>query len=113
MGFILTEAPDTNHKTLGTLCDNNPTVVWIDRMASRSIFLTAGRLLQGLAYMLYTCHTGQVITINIPGVDNVMADVASRLAKALAMIDPAKSHLSDDDFRSSFDIAFPLPNNQE
>ncbi len=38
-----------------------------------------------------------------------MADVASRPA----MFAPTKPHLSNEDFRSSFDIAFPLPNEQE
>ncbi len=52
VGIILEEAPVVRHKTLGTLCDNSPTVGWVDRMASRSIFPTAGRLLRGLAYML-------------------------------------------------------------
>jgi hypothetical protein len=37
VGIILEEAPDVKHKTLGTLCDNSPTVGWINRMASRSI----------------------------------------------------------------------------
>jgi len=63
--------------------------------------------------MLHSCHAGQVITIHIPGEENVMADVASRPAKAVAMFAPTQSHLSDADFRSSFDIAFPLPNEQE
>ena len=107
------EAPDTKHKTLGTLCDNSPTVGWIDHMASRSIFPTAGRLLRGLAYLLHMGHTGQVITIHVPGEENVMADVASVPAKALAMFAPGKTHLSDDKFCSSFNIPFPLPNNQE
>ena len=81
-------------------------------MASRSMFPTAGRLLRGLAYMLHSCHSGGLITIHVPGVENVMADIASRPAKARAMFAPAASHLSDDEFRSSFDTAFPLPNNQ-
>ena len=113
VGIILMEAPDVKHKTLGTLCDNSPTVGWIDRMASRSKFPTAGRFLRGLTYMLHSCHTGQVIMVQIPGEENVMADVASRPAKALAMFAPSKSHLSDEDFRSYFDIAFHLPNEQE
>jgi hypothetical protein len=113
VGVILTEAPDVKHKTLGKLCDNSPTVGWIERMASRSMFPTAGRLLRGIAYMLHTRHTGQVITVHIPGAENAMADVASLLAKTLAMFSPTKPHLSDKDFRSSFDIAFPLPNKHE
>ena len=42
VGVILTEAPDVKHKTLGTLSDNSATVGWIDRMASKSMFPTAG-----------------------------------------------------------------------
>jgi len=113
VGIILSEAQAVKHKTLGTMCDNSPTVGWIDRMASRSMFPTAGRLLRGLAFMLHTCHTGQIITIHLPGEENVMADVASRPEKALAMFAPTQTHLSDADFRSSFDVAFPLPDKQE
>ena len=113
VGVILSEAPAVKHETLGTLCDNSPTVGWIDRVASRLLYPTAGRLLRGLAYMLHTCHTGQIITIHVPGEENVMADVASRPAKALAMFAPTKTYLSDADFCSYFDVAFTLPNKQE
>ena len=63
--------------------------------------------------MLPTQHTGQVITVHVPGEESVMANMASRPAKALAMFASTKSHLSDNYFRSSFDTAFTLPNNQE
>ena len=109
---MLAQAPVTKHVTLGTLCDNSPTVGWIERMASRSIFPTAGRLLRGLAYLLYTCRTGGIFTVHVPGPDNVMADIASRPAKALSLFAPTQSHLSDHHFCSSFDTAFPLPYNQ-
>ncbi len=49
--------------------------------------------------------------VHVPGVDNFMADVASRPAKAQKMFQAA-TPLSDTEFCSSFDIAFPLPNNQ-
>jgi hypothetical protein len=113
VGVILTNAPEIKHKTLGTLSDNSATVGWIDRMASRSIFPTAGRLLKGLAYMLHTSHAGQVITMHVPGDKNIMADVASRPSKAVELFAPHVSELTDEEFRSSFDTAFPLPNNQE
>ena len=107
----MTEAPNLKHKTLGTLSDNSATVGWIDRMASKSMFPLAGRLLKGLAYMLHTSHAGQVITMHVPGDKNIMADVASRPAKALEMFAPHLSTLTDEKFRSSFNTAFPLPNN--
>ncbi len=112
IGIILENTPAIKHKTIGTLCDNSPTVGWIDRMASKSMFPTAGRLLRGLSYMLYNKQAGGVITIHVDGVSNVMADIASRPTKALSLFAPTHSSLSDDTFRSSFDTAFPLPNNQ-
>jgi hypothetical protein len=96
---------------LGTLCDNTPTVSWIEKMASKAKGPTAGRLLQGLAVMLHGNKAGQLTTVHVPGVDNVMADVASRPAKAQKMFQAA-TPLSDTKFCLSFDIAFPLPNNQ-
>ncbi len=51
------------------------------------------------------------MTVHMPGVDNVMADVASRPAKAQRMF-RAITPLSNADFCSLFDTAFPLPNNQ-
>jgi hypothetical protein len=77
------------------------------------MYPTAGRLLRGLAFMLHTCHTGQIIKIHVPGEENVMADVESRPEKTLAMFAPTKTQVSDADFCSSFDVAFPLPNKQE
>jgi len=80
-------------------------------MASKSKSPTAGRLLRGLAFMLYTCHAGRLTTVHVPGVDNVMADIASRPSKAQTLF-CASSPLSDTAFRLSFDTVFPLPDNQ-
>ena len=113
IGIIIETAPTIKHKTIGTLCDNSPTVSWIERMASKSIFPTAGRLLRGLAYMLHSRQTGGVITVHVKGEENVMADLASRPSKAMATFAPTYTHLSDTDFLSSFNIKFPLPRNQE
>jgi hypothetical protein len=108
VGIIVETAPTIKHE-----CDNSPTVSWIERMASKYIFPTAGRLLRGLAYMLHSCQAGEVITVHVKGVDNVMADLASQPSKAMAKFAPTNTHLSDVDFLSSFNTEFPLPNNQE
>ena len=113
VGIIVETAPTIKHKTIGTLCDNSPTVSWIERMASKLIFPTAGRSLQGLAYMLHSWQARGVITVHVKGVDNVMADLASRPSKAMAKFAPTNTHLSDVDFLSSFNTEFPLPLNQE
>jgi hypothetical protein len=51
-------------------------------MALKSKSPTAGRLLRGLAFMLYCCHAGWLTTVHVPGVENVMADIASCPSKA-------------------------------
>ncbi len=80
-------------------------------MASKAKGPTAGRLLQGLAVMLHCNKAGRLTTVHVPSVDNVMADVTSRPAKAQKMF-RASSPMSDTDFYLSFDTAFSLPNNQ-
>jgi hypothetical protein len=107
----LAMAPKVKHVTLGTLCDNTLTVSWIEKMASKAKGPTAGRLLRGLAVMLHCNKTGRLMTVHLPGVNNVMADVASHPAKAQRMFWTV-TLLSNADFCLSFDTAFPLPNNQ-
>jgi hypothetical protein len=51
------------------------------------------------------------MTVHVPGVDNVMAEMASCPAKAQMMFQAA-TPLSDTDFCLLFNTAFPLPNNQ-
>jgi hypothetical protein len=112
VGIALVVVPKVKHALLGTLCDNTPTVSWIEKMASKAKGTMAGRLLQGLAVMLHCNEAGQLTTVHMPRVENVMADVASRPAKALKM-SCAATPLSDTDFCSLFDSTFPLPNGQD
>ncbi len=109
---VALERMNSKHTPLGTLCDNTPTVSWVDSMASKSKSPTAGRLLRGLAFMLYCAQSGRLTTVHVPGVENVMADIASHPSKAQQLFRSA-SALSDTHFRSSFDTTFPLPDNQQ
>ncbi len=111
VGIALAVAPTIKHAPLGTLCDNTPTVSWIEKMASKAKGPTAGRLLQGLAVMLHCNKAGRLTTVHVPGVDNVIADVASCPAKAQTMFQAA-TPLSDTNFCLPFNTAFMLPNNQ-
>ncbi len=77
VGVVLTTAPEVKQIPLGTLCDNTPTVSWIDKMASKAKGPTAGRLLRGLAVMLHCNRAGQLTTVHVKGDDNIMADVAN------------------------------------
>jgi hypothetical protein len=112
VGIIMDRAATIKHVALGTLSDNTPTVGWIDRMASKSKSAVSGRLLRGLSYMLFWHHAGRLTTVHVEGPENVMADIASRPAKAQALFSGSAPTLSDNDFCSSFDLAFPLPNEQ-
>ena len=72
IGVIL-EGGSAKQTPLGTLCDNTPTVSWVDKMASKSKSPIAGRLLRGLAFMLYCAQAGRLTTVHVPGVENVIA----------------------------------------
>ncbi len=67
VGVILAEAPVIMQEPLGTLCDNTPTVSWIEKMAFKSSTPTAGQLLRGLVFMLYCHRAGRLTTIYVPG----------------------------------------------
>jgi hypothetical protein len=97
VGIALAITSNIKHVPLGTLCDNTPTVSWIEKMASKTKGPTAGCLLQGLAVMLHCNKAGRLTTVHMPGVDNVMVDVASRPAKAQKLACAATT-LSDTDF---------------
>jgi hypothetical protein len=56
VGVALDSINNPKHTPLGTLCNNTPTVSWIDKMALKANYPTAGRLLCGLAIMLYCAH---------------------------------------------------------
>jgi hypothetical protein len=109
---VALEQVNFKHTPLSTLCDNTPMVSWVDKMASKSKSPTISCLMQGLAFMLYCTQAGRLTTVYVPGVENVMADIASRPSKAQQLFQYT-SALSDIDFCLSFDTVFPLPNNQQ
>ncbi len=108
VGVVLATAPEVKHIPLGTLCDNTPTVSWIDKMASKAKGPTAGHLLRGLAIMLHCNKAGRLNTVHVKGDNNIMADVTSCPAKAQKLF-CASNPLSDLDFLASFDTMFPFP----
>ena len=113
VGALLAKAPVIKHQPIGTLCDNTPTISWIEKMASKSTSPTAGRLLRGLVFMLYCHHAGRLTTVHVPGKDNIMADIALRPSKANALFRAEHPVLSDHEFVSPFDSTFPLPPQQQ
>jgi hypothetical protein len=63
VGVALDCINNQKHTPLGMLCNNTPTVSWIDKMASKAMSPTAGRLLCGLTIMLYHAHAGHLTTV--------------------------------------------------
>jgi hypothetical protein len=111
IGVILEQAPHIKHVPLGTLCNDTPTVTWVEKMDSKSKTPTAGWLLRGLAFMLHCNHAGRLTTVHVPGTDNVMADIVSRPAKAQKLFH-APSALSDSKLCFAFNTTYPLPDQQ-
>ncbi len=112
VGVLFAKASFIKHQPIGTLWDNSPTVSWIEKMASKSRSPTAGRLLRGLAFMLYCHHAGWLTTVHVHGKDNIMADIASCPSKAHALFQAEHPVSSDHEFVSAFDTTFPLPQQQ-
>jgi hypothetical protein len=76
--MVLHQEVDMRFAWAGVLSDNTPTVAWTAHMADRSNAPTAGRLLQGLAAIQRASQAGPLTVASIAGVENSMADVASR-----------------------------------
>ena len=90
------------HAHVGIFCDNPPAVAWATRLASAKS--TAGNhLCRALTLRQHVHRASPLLTISIAGVDNDMADVASRAAKY------SSKHNSPKDFLSMFNKKFPLP----
>jgi hypothetical protein len=100
--MVLQQEVDLRYIRTGVWSDNTPTVAWTKRMADRSQGPTAGRLLRGLAAVQRSVHAGPLTLGSIAGIQNDMADVASRCFDILC---PTA-------FLTFFNTRFPLPQQQ-
>jgi hypothetical protein len=99
--MVLQQEEDMQFARAGVLSDNTPTVSWSTRMADKSQSHTAGRLLRGLAAIQRASQAGPLTVASIAGVENSMADVASRSF--------GQNRVPDSCFLSHFTNLFPLP----
>jgi hypothetical protein len=112
--LVLERLVDLRHNRSVIHCDNTPSVSWSTRMSARGKFPTvAHRLLRGLAMRQRTTHSACPAVISIPGVENTMADVASR---RITEIEDTEAHRMFDthlppnlQFLTYFAARFPLP----
>ena len=96
-------APCLRHKHILVHSDNTPSVAWVTKMATKTAKSDAAhRLLRGLAIRQRMLESAPVSIAHVAGVDNALADIASR---------PIPPQLDDDAaFLTHFDCKFPLQN---
>ena len=96
---------DLKHKHVVLLSDNSPSVVWIDRMASKSS-LPAAELLRVLAYRLNATEACPIPPLHIPGRHNRILDIPPRSFG----YKKEWQFKCDHKFLTFFNSQFPLPN---
>ena len=104
--FLVMEAvcPSLHEKHVAMFSDNQPSVSWVDRMASRKSEAGA-HLLRALALRLKLHRCCPLTPLHTAGKQNSMADVASR-----SFGTPQQWHCtSDSEFANLFNTLFPLP----
>jgi len=97
--LILEQFADLAHTHVACWCDNTPTVAWASRLLSTKAPIAA-KLLRTLALRMLECQASPLTTQHIPGVENTMADFASR---------SFEYHTTAEDFLTTFHIRFPPP----
>jgi hypothetical protein len=111
---VLERLVDLYHKRSVIHCDNTPSVSWATRMSARGNSPTiAHRLLRGLAMRQRSTHSTCPVVVSIAGVENILADVASRAipAKLDWKVENSSCHNSPPNtcFLTYFAARFPLP----
>jgi hypothetical protein len=97
-------------------CDNSPAVSWTTRMATRSASPISFRLLRGLAMRQRLTKSAPPAIFHVAGVQNILADVASRPVKGVAshfhLLEKNPSAMCPDEFLTIFNSKYPLPQDQ-
>jgi hypothetical protein len=94
-------------------CDNSPAVAWTARMASRSASPISYRLLRGLAMRQRHTRSAPPAVFHVAGIQNTMADVASRAVKGVAahfhLLEKSPGAMCPQTFLTIFNSTYPLP----
>ena len=96
--------PDLAMKHAALFSDNQPTVCWVARLASKNSVL-AMYMLQILAYRLKLSKTSPLIPLHIKGDHNAITDIPSRSFGS----EPKWHCKTDTDLLTLFNSRFPLP----
>jgi hypothetical protein len=113
--LVLEQLVNMCHKRSVIHCDNSPSVSWATRMSARGKSPTiAHRLLRGLAMRQRTTHSACPAVVHIAGIQNTLADVASRRINEIDSSSASSGlfnpHLPPNvTFLTYFAARFPLP----
>jgi len=103
--LIMEEVCDVKSGTHAALfSDNQPTVSWVQRMASKSDGV-AGELVRALALRMQASGVSPLTTLHVPGKENAMTDIPSRSFGS----EPKWHCKTDADLLDLFNKTFPLP----
>jgi hypothetical protein len=92
--------PSMHHKSTHIHSDNTPSVAWLTKMATKTAKSDAAHhLVRGLALHQRMLHSAPVNITHVAGLDNNLADIASR---AITQLD------HDHAFLTHFDTLFPV-----
>jgi hypothetical protein len=104
--LVLEHLVHLKHVHVAAWCDNTPTVSWTNKLSSARSAV-AGRLTRALALRIHANEASPLISVSIAGVDNTMADVASRTFHNNSAT-ASTFAISDTEFLQFFDTSFPL-----
>jgi hypothetical protein len=104
--LVLEHLVSLRHVHVAAWCDNTPTVSWTNKLSS-SRSRVAGRLVRALALRIHANEASPLISVSIAGVDNKMADMASRTFSRHSAA-PNTFTITDEEFLQSFSASFPL-----
>jgi hypothetical protein len=106
--LVLEHLVDLRHVHVAAWCDNTPTVCWTNKLSSPRSRIP-GRLTRALAMRIHANEASPLISVSIAGVENLMADMASRTFHRNTA-NAATFTIDDNSFLQTFASAFPLQN---
>ena len=99
-----TVCEDLREKRIAVFSDNDPTVSWVKRLASRHS-VVAAQLVRAMALRMKLRGACPITPVHIPGVENAMTDIPSRsFGSVLEWFCK-----TDTDLLTLFNTRFPLP----
>ena len=103
--LILEQLVDMTHLHTAVWCDNTSAVSWTTKMSS-STSLIGQQLTRALALRMLVNQSSHLAALSIAGIDNYLADLASRSFKQTGVA--GNYNLTDSEFLTKFNLDFPL-----